>query len=124
MFGSLMVSRTALCDNMMAKCSRLLAVKKSGYFFFMFFRVLHIMESVHSVQQHNLSSRQNDPVKKAFPGTTQSQSTWITFLVGIFKNKSFGDWAMLARRSSSDLICFVMLHFSSDFHTVLRSLER
>ena len=72
MFGSLMVSRKALCDNMMAECSRLLAVMKSGYFFFIFFRVLRIMESSHSVQHQNLSSRQNDPGKKVSPGTTQS----------------------------------------------------
>ena len=48
----------------------------------------------------------------------------MTCLIGVYYLKANHDAAMLVRSSSSDLIGFVTLSFSIEFHKVSRALDR
>ena len=61
MFGSLIASSTALHENMIVACSRLLIVIIPGDLDLKYFRVLRLIASGHSTWHHKLSSRQHAP---------------------------------------------------------------
>ena len=60
-FGSLMVSRTELQENVMVAHSRLLITIRPRYFFLTCLRFMRAIEVGHSTQCQNLSSDECDP---------------------------------------------------------------
>ena len=126
MFGSLIAHRTALHENMIVECSRLLIVIRSGDLVLSCFIFLSLMARGYSTWYENLSSRQHAThlARHASPDTVQSQSTGITCLIGISHRKEVGDVAILERRFISSRMDLGMLNFSFEFHTVLWTFDK
>ena len=114
LLNSLIMSRTEVQENMIVTCSRQLTAIRSGDLDFRYFRVLLRIVGGHITQHYNLSSWQYDPhpMRHAFSGNNQSQSSEIVYLIGISHLNAVGDVAILERRLISSRMGTAMLNFS------------
>ena len=110
----LITSRTELQENMIVTCSRQLTAIRSSDLDFRYFRVLLRIVGGHATQHPNLSSGQYDPrpMRHAFSGNNQSQSSEIAYLIVIYHLNVVADISIPERRFISSRMVTAMLNFS------------